>query len=679
MDKITDGICEFSIRVLWVDPKGYCYTINLKAKKLDEITKISFADIETKLIHGEFRKNSMNPYLVFDYGYPISASMKSKRDKAYDSAMYVIDKVGEPFVFEKSAERSKAVGQASYIHGLSIPTIYHYLLTLFKGCRIKDSLLPQYFKCGNKESRINYQKRPGRKNRNGINYILTKIDIENFEDILKAQTSPYKEMNLSKAYDPLLNKHYTKAIDGIAVKAIKANRPTYEQFRNFAQSKNKKDEVIRVKGKKAFDLNNRPLYGSTVDHVAGGASCYEVDSTQLDIYVVNTLTYKYIGPIEFYAGIEPTSKEVGGIALEVEGESLNGYKQLMYNFHADKVEFVKAYGFDIEPSQWPARGLPSKVLADKGKMAQPSLDETFDNLHVVCEHAATGRGDLKPNIERFFRFINDNLKAYLLGGKVHAHERCQPDDREQAIYTFDEIMIALIALTLQYNSRFMDDYPASREMIRDAVVLSPNALYEYGVVHQSGSMTILPNNVLIYHLLKKETVSVQRDGIHFLNSRYVNPSLMSEWMSKATLGEGVKVKIAYDSSDLSFIYVITNTGEYVRCDMIPSDAIRYGCHLTERDLIEADEQKSKESADYKLYDKANLERYNKFNDITSDALKRDTPPKDFKNVKPTREEEAKRQKKANALIRKIDEPKENNESAQNEIVENSEPSIYDMY
>lgn len=674
----ADGDFTQNIRILWIDKDfGYCYAIKMNSNCLKDIFKISLEEIECKFSTGEISKQIENSLNIFNYNKDISPSMIKRRDKAYEIVMYVLNIVEEPYIYQNSSARKSAVEEASKIYGVSMVTVYDYLVKFLKGCKLKDALLPRYFLCGNRNKRIDFRVTPGRKSCNCTTIVLQKEDFDNFEDIvLSALQNPSKKMSISHAYEILISRHYTAIING-KLTAL-SRKPTYEQFRYYYKKKDKAVQLINKYGENEFNLKARALIGSTIDHVNGAGFRYEVDSTQLDVYVVNSLTLEYIGPVELYAAMCPFSKEVGGFAIEVEGESINGYKLLLYNCHRNKASFTKEYGIDIKKEQWPAEGLPHVLLSDKGKMAQPSIEDMFENLNLVVENTATGRGDFKPNIESFFHFINEELKDFLPGAKVNGRRRCQPDERKKAILTISDLTKVIIYMIMQYNSRYIEDYDVSKEMLADKIDITPNSIWNYSLETQSGALQKYPNNVLVEKLLKTTWKTISRRGIQFMGANYINNEMLVNHLpSKAALGDEIKVKIAYDSNDLSYIFVYDNIEkQYIRCNMVEKDVIRLGKHVTERDIIAMKNQLKQQKS--QISSTPMLEKQKIIAEITERASKRNVPKQNFDDVEETRQDETRRLKKANALIQKIDIPNDESTAKADEAGDDSDIDFWNM-
>jgi Integrase core domain. len=504
-------------RILYIKNEVYCYLLRLNAHSMTEVFKMSILEIDAGLESGYIKKVDDNFIHVDECDKHQSSKMISKKNLNYEIVSYVVEKLGEPFIFEKSPDKCKVIKEAHKIYGKSIPCIYSLICRYYKGCRLKDALSPAYHNCGGKGKKRTYKNKPGRGNDYSEGKVLDGNDTEYFKEIYSFYISnPKIEISINKAYKKLKSKFYTTIVNGEAEFKSEDQIPTYEQFRYYCLQQDKVKAYINKHGQNAFELNARPTLGSTVNHIEGAGFRYEIDMTQLDIGLTNSLTKKYIGPAQLYLAVDSYSKLIAGMYIDVEGESQDGIMHLLYNCHSDKVAFIKKYKLDIPSGVWPSRGLPQVILADRGKLVGPSMEEKIENLNIIIENTPTKRGDLKGNVERAFDTINKELKAFLPGGKVHKRERCQPDDRLQAKMNIEQLYRAVISIASEMNSRKLVDYDMSREMILDQVECRPMKIWLYSTQKQSGNLQVFPNNFLIGSLMKTKKVTITRAGIKFL-------------------------------------------------------------------------------------------------------------------------------------------------------------------
>ncbi|MCG8282963.1 transposase, partial [Escherichia coli] len=91
--------------------------------------------------------------------------------------------------------------------------------------------------------------------------------------------------------------------------------------------------------------------------------------TIADIYLVSEHDRSLIvGRPVVYMVIDVFSRMVVGMYVGFEGPSWVSAMVALANTVADKVEYCRQYGVEIDASDWPVKGLPDVVLADKGEL-----------------------------------------------------------------------------------------------------------------------------------------------------------------------------------------------------------------------------------------------------------------------------------------------------------------------
>ncbi|MBN0238199.1 transposase, partial [Pseudomonas aeruginosa] len=98
-----------------------------------------------------------------------------------------------------------------------------------------------------------------------------------------------------------------------------------------------------------------------------------------------------------------------------EGPSWVSAMVALANTVADKVEYCLQYGVEIDASDWPVKGLPDVVLADKGELNGTKVEAFSQAFGVRIENAPARRGDAKGIVERYFRTVQERFKPYACG------------------------------------------------------------------------------------------------------------------------------------------------------------------------------------------------------------------------------------------------------------------------
>ena len=203
--------------------------------------------------------------------------------------------------------------------------------------------------------------------------------------------------------------------------------PTYNQFRYFYRSYNKKQtELISREGLSCYQRDHRPLVGNGVQDFAKGVGLGMLDATICDIYLVNE-SGGVVGRPILTACVDAFSGLCCGYSLAWEG-GMYSLRDLMLNIVSDKVEHCKKYGIDIRSEEWPCRELPQRIMTDKGSEYESYHFEQLSELGVNITNLPPYRPELKGPVEKFFDCVQGYYKPYLKGKGV-----IKPDYQERGV------------------------------------------------------------------------------------------------------------------------------------------------------------------------------------------------------------------------------------------------------
>lgn len=221
--------------------------------------------------------------------------------------------------------------------------------------------------------------------------------------------------------------------------------PTFYQFRYFyRKTKNMQNYYISRNGLKNYQRNNRPLLGDGVHAFAPSVGKGMIDSTICDIYLVNN-TGDVIGRPVLTACVDAYSGLCCGYSLSWEG-GIYSLKKLMLNIIADKTEYCKSFGIDINSDDWNCDKLPSTLMTDMGSEYKSENLEQLSELGITIVNLPSYRPELKGCIEKFFDIIQNLFKPYLKGKGV-----VEPDFQERGAHDYRKNLTRPISL---YGSAF---------------------------------------------------------------------------------------------------------------------------------------------------------------------------------------------------------------------------------
>ena len=354
-----------------------------------------------------------------------------------------------------------------------------------------------------------------------------------------------KRLSLRAAYEMMLVEKFTKA-DG----SLSADAPSWSGFQHYFYKHGyhkKPQKIIAREGLSNYQRNHRKLHGSASDW-RSQLGCYQMDATIADIYLVSRLDRSsVIGRPNIYLAVDTATQLIAGIYVGMEaGEG--AVMACLANAAENKVEFCAQYGIQIEPKQWPSRGVPDEIITDQGR------EFTGERMNEFCTRYGTElqvlppfRPDRKGIVEKTFDLLQSRYKPLLRGKGViepDAQERWATDYRTQAVLNLDEFTTIVVHCVIYLNSwRCLSDgkTPAQRwlQLEKKLLEADPEEIYRIG--------------------LQRTTAKMTRKGIRF-NRLYYIPQ------NEALLPVGDSCTIAYDTRDISQIYVIKD-GAYHLCEM----------------------------------------------------------------------------------------------------------------
>ena len=197
------------------------------------------------------------------------------------------------------------------------------------------------------------------------------------------------------AYELFLLENYTN--NGI----VEGDIPSWYSFRQYYNrhwSKSKEAKIARD-GLSNYQRNERPIYGSAMQY-RDCLGCYQIDETPGDIYLVSKWDRSsVIGRPNIYLAIDTASGLITGLYVGLDAGE-RAVASCLANACADKVSFCGRYGIDIDPADWPSRGLPSEIISDRGnEFTGDRMDEMCLCYGIDCQTLPPFHAEEKPLVE----------------------------------------------------------------------------------------------------------------------------------------------------------------------------------------------------------------------------------------------------------------------------------------
>lgn len=459
----------------------------------------------------------------------------------------------------------KLINDLSKKFSMSEVTVRRYIRKYLQGGMKIQVLASDFSNCGAKGKQRKFCNR--KVGKQGISMISRSDEvIEVFEKMSKRYLQNKARIPYTKLYEDMIAEYYStqKVINGSVVtvpySAIK--RPTYRQFVYWLKRNMDITQCLNARwGKKEVANNYRPLFSDSIAHlnVKSIGDRYEMDEMETDFYLVSRAKRnKVIGRAILYLIIDVYSRCIVGCGVGLDNNSWSGAEMALLNMAENKVEFCAKYGITISKNEWPIEGvLPQSIMMDNGaEYLSEQFPDLVSELGISMAYAPTRMGSYKPNVEQKFKQMNCHLKERLPGqiikdeyGQAHING---------ARLDIDQFTQCVIRFILNYNNSPMDNYPDTKEMYEEGLVLTPQNIWNYSLEKNNELIKIDDLNLYKYSLLSKGTATMTRSGIEFEKMYYVCSDM--EWLVKETIEvacNGIRKKkltIRYDKRNLNYIY-----------------------------------------------------------------------------------------------------------------------------
>ncbi|MBC2579589.1 Mu transposase C-terminal domain-containing protein [Clostridium sp. DJ247] len=597
---LTDGE-SLTERILWLDEYAeYAYVINIYSDKGLPILRKT-TEIYGALDNYSAVKLKVDVFIRNIIESEIKVKDKELRDRAWDIISSIVDSKNEPAVY-KLHGRSELIKEAMEKHGITYRSIYKYLRRYWQRGKIKNALLPDYYKSGNK----GIEKKPGDKKLGRPRKIGVGINVdEETKKIFRVAINRYyhtsKKNPIATAYELMVKDFYVidYKFEGGIRKPIIADidqMPTLNQFKYWYEKElNIRKAIASRKGAKKFELNHRAILGKSDTYVMGPGAIYQIDATIGDVYLVSSFNRKWIiGRPVIYAVIDVFSRMITGIYVGLEGPSLIGAMMALANATTDKIKFCKEYGINIDEEEWPCFHTPESIIGDRGELESKGVENYINGLQVKINNTPPYRADWKGIIEQYFHTINGYVKPLVPGSiNVDFRQRGGTDYRLDAKLNLYEFTQIIIKCALYHNNEhWLNYYDRNETMIEDDVEKIPSKLWSWGIKNRSGKLRIFPEDIIRLNLMPSDRALVSTKGIIFKGVGYGCESALKEmWFEKARNKGSWHLDISYDTRNMNYIYIRSEDGRsFEKCSILERNSRYMNKSLEEIEYLNAYEQ-----------------------------------------------------------------------------------------
>ena len=582
-----------TVRVLWFSPDsaGAAIIDVCEEKALPIIVRLDglIEDVREK----RARLLNPDPYLVLVIEASIPPSHKTIRDDAWSIIKNLVDK--EPEIYKRD-ERGKILKAAIAEHKITLNTVYRYLRRYWQRGQTPNALLPDYANSGGrgKERHSTGKKRGRPRLYGGQKGINVTPDIRR---VFRVAVDRYyaqvgSKFTLKGAYDEMIRTFFCeKRIDPESNDVIHVPQdayaqdglPTDTQFRYwFGRDQDILDVKRRRVGPRSYDKDMRGLLSTSAVETWGPGARYQIDATLADVYLVSRLKRdRIIGRPVLYIVIDVFSRLIVGIYVGLEGPSWVGAMMALANTAADKVNYCRQFGREIELEDWPCHHLPAALLGDRGEIEGRYIETLANNYRVSIENTAPYRADWKGIVEQRFRLLPAKFKPYVPGYiQCDFRERGGKDYRLDAVLDLHQFTRIVIDCVLHYNNHHeIKSYDKAPGMGADDVPAVPIELWNWGIAQKSGQLRSYPEDRVRFSLLPVGSASVTVHGIYFDGCFYSCAEAVEQrWFDQARQRGRWRVSISYDPRCLDDIYLHAPDSEqgFIVCAMTERSRVDRG-------------------------------------------------------------------------------------------------------
>lgn len=362
---------------------------------------------------------------------------------------------------------------------------------------------------------------------------------------------------------------------------LKPDYPKYHQFHYFYYSHNNPvRRTISRDGYAKYKRSIRPLYGNTAAR-AQQPGTYEIDATQADVYLVSDDRTTVAGRPNIYLAADVATRMIAGVYVGFEAGEEAAVKCLG-NAILEKQEYCAEYGVEIQPHEWPAAGMPQRVVTDRGReFMSERFRSVCTNLGIVHEGLPPYRPDLKGTVEKTLDCLQNTYKPLLKRKGIiepDFAERGAPDYRTEARLTLQEFTEVVIRSILLYNnSRMQRGFVRSAAMIRDGVMPVASDIWLWHEKRREGLHPVTQEGCL--ELLPRTKGYFTRGGLAVNGLTYRNTRYHSR-CARASVAGREEVVVAYRSENVSTVYLYEKD-EYTIFSLTKASELYEGMSLNE--------------------------------------------------------------------------------------------------
>lgn len=404
-------------RIVYIDEfKSSCFLVNIYDNSFPYFSELQ--DVEESIKVGEAVIIEYDPFAILITEKDISPKAKQVQEIAWKVVSQLL--IAGDKVLLNPHERNIVTHSVATDMGISKKTVMNYLKRYWKRGMSSLALMPDFNKRGGKsKEKQSGEKKRGRPRKslevlgNGVN-----VD-EEVKKVFRLAAKKYyenkKDVSVRFAYEQMIKEFFREDLNQSPEQLV-----TYEQFLYWMRKEqNLSQEIIRRTGKRNYDLNFRPVLGSSKNEVRSPGEKIQIDATVADVYLVSEFNRDWVvGRPVLYLCKCNWSSMIVAFHVSLEGPNFEQARLALMNMVEDKVEYCKQFDIEIDEAQWPTAYLPNSIVADRAELLSHNSNLLTEKLNIRVENTGAWRGDLKSLIERQFGLFTNEVVKPLLPGAV---------------------------------------------------------------------------------------------------------------------------------------------------------------------------------------------------------------------------------------------------------------------
>lgn len=552
-------------------------------------------------------KFSLPTYLLIDEDH-VPTQHRERRDKNYNLIEGIVNE--NQFLFDYATKkRVPRLAEYAVSVGVDRKAIARLLNQYWRLGQDKSVLLPAFSNSGGSgKERIAKKGALGAPKTSRTlsvtrspKFILSATDKDNFKKTLKKHYLKPNGKDLKETYKELLRSYYH---DEVRVADALVRAPIVPSFRQFSYWKTRlfsSDEIIKKRTtERDYLQNKRGLLGSATQGSPVPGSCFEIDATVADVHIVSSFGKQYaLGRPTIYSIVDRASRMIVGFHVSLYHASWRAARQALVNCFLPKAEYCKAFGVEIDNSEWPCAHIPQRLMCDNGEMIGLKPQELVVPL-TELQLSPPYRPDFKSIVEQRFRLLNKEVLHDLLGttrgGTVIRGSR---DPKKDSIYTLKDLTTLLIQAVLEHNRTIFKDLALSSPLlVENDISPTPLNCWKIHLSKHRQALKRADQSEVIAKLLPPEQVSMTRSGILFNDMYYSCDQIENQNLaSKARANGQWRLDARIDENTTNYIYVRLNDKEgFTKCHLLPRSKMLRDNPMAEAEFLQDWIDNKKESS-----------------------------------------------------------------------------------